>query len=377
MVMAMSATHAQIPDAETEASGINVFWSGHSLTRPITTLLQEISTSLGRPMNWNGQHVGGSSIEVRTRGREPGATGWAGYKKGFNRDSEDLDVLAELHSPVTVPDGHYDALVITEVHILLWALLGADTVRLLRHYHERFIEGNPQGQTYFYESWLDMYDKDNPRKWIDYERAASPVWQCVATRINHSLAAEGRSDRIASLPAAAGLAELVDKATSPPGVPGITSTSTRETLDRLFEDNVHPTTLGAYYVALVSYGFLFDADPAGAWAPPDVSETQAASLQSLAWEFVSDYRKNNKPLDLEGCRELIRDSFADRYWRYVFDGYRRPDDPWLRAFLARAKHNAQRIRNVYRWRRGFAEDAPDNPLRYDPSKDGSYWHSAP
>jgi hypothetical protein len=41
------------------------------------------------------------------------------------------------------------------------------------------------------------------------------------------------------------------------------------------------------------------------------------------------------------------------------------------------KNTAKRIRNSRAWREGFAEDAPDNPFRFDPATDQSYWHPAP
>ena len=87
----------------------------------------------------------------------------------------------------------------------LGSLIWNDTVRYLRHFHDRLIDGNPEATTYLYHSWISLDDKDDPARWIAYEREAYWAWQCVATRINQSLAAEGRTDRVLPLPAAASL----------------------------------------------------------------------------------------------------------------------------------------------------------------------------
>jgi hypothetical protein len=379
LVIAMNSALANTRSAETAPQRINVFWSGHSLTDPpIPEFVKEIAGGFGTSMQWNRHSMAGASLQARTRGRPPSETGWDGYRQGFNRDTENMDVIAELRLPRTVDGGRYDALVITDVHDMLWWIQSGDSVRLLRHYHERFLEGNPRGQTFLYEAWLGINNKDDPRSWIAYERAASPVWQCVATRVNTSLEFEGRTDRIASLPAGLALAMLVERATSQAGLAGISGASARETLDRLFGDAVHLTRLGAYYVALVSYAVVSERSPIGAWRPVDIDAMQAIQLQRVAADFVSHYRTTNRPLALEKCSALIRDSFAETFWRYTNDeslsGF---DHSWVSAWLARAKYAVKRIRNVHNYRRTFADNAVENPFRFVPESDGAYWHPAP
>jgi len=176
MLMALSAAAADPPKT---ALPERVFISGHSLTdQPLPSDLAAIAASLGHPLQWNRQYMVGSSIRARVRGAKapPGETGWSGYHQGSNRDSENMDVLAELRQPRTVTGGPYDVLLITEEHGLLGTMVWNDTVRYLRHYHDRFIDANPAGRTLFYESWLGLDDKNDPRRWIAYERAASPIW---------------------------------------------------------------------------------------------------------------------------------------------------------------------------------------------------------
>jgi hypothetical protein len=348
-----------------------IFVSGHSLTdNPLPAYLAAVADSLGTSAKWNRQYIVGSAIRTRTRGLAPGETGWPGYRHGYNREGEGLDVIAELREPRTLGGDRYDTLLITEQNVLLGTLVWNDTVRYLRHFHDRFIDGNPAGQTYFYESWLAIDDKADPRRWIAYERAASPVWQCIATRINMSLAAEGRSDRIVSLPAGAALAELIERATQGSGLPGVTANSTRETIDRVVSDDVHLTRLGVYYVSLISYASIYRRSPLGAWMPPEVTHTQAAAMQQLAWEFVSRYYAAYAPLDVEQCRALLTRSFIGTYWTYVRDSTWRKQLNPLHAY-------ARWIRHFALWQLRFQRDDDENPFHYDPATDRGYWYPAP
>lgn len=357
--------------AEPPRESATLFISGHSLIdQPIPDYLADIAGSLGTPLEWNRQYVVGSSIAGRTRGRDTNATGWPGYRSGFNRQGEGLDVVEELRHPKTVQSNRYDTLVITEQHALLGSLSGNDTVRFLRHFHERLIEGNPQGTTYFYESWLGMNDKSNPQRWIAYERAASPIWQCIATRINLSLAAEGRSDRILSLPAGLAMAELIDRATQPGGIPGITRNSVRETVDSIIKDKVHNTELGKYYAALVTYAFVYRRSPERAWYPKAVNEVQATSLQKLAWEFAFNYAKTNAPLSLEQCRATLQKSFINLYWSYTRDVTWKEKLGTLHAYL-------RWIRYVSKWHLMVRRETLENPFYFDPAEDRGYWLPRP
>jgi hypothetical protein len=339
-----------------------VFISGHSLVdQPLPSHLAAIAASLGTPIQWNRQYMVGSSIRARVRGAGSDRMAWDGYRQGYNREGEGLDVRAEFRSPSTVFGGPYDALLITEEHSLVGSLVWNDTVRHLRHYHDRFIDGNPGGRTWFYEPWLGLASKDDPRRWIAYERAASPIWQCVATRINLSLAAEGRSDRIEPLPAGVALAGLIERATQAPGVPGISAAGVRETVDRLLSDAVHLTPLGVYYVALVSYALMFERPPQGAWAPPGVDPVAARSLQDLAWELTQQERAARRPLSLQACRARLQSSFIADYAAYVRDTSSRQELGRLHAWWRWAKHRLQ-------WHWLLREGRADHPLG-----DRVYW----
>jgi hypothetical protein len=225
-------------------------------------------------------------------------------------------VIAELRNPQTLGGQRYDALVITERHDLPLAWEQEDTVRYLRHYHERMIEGNAQAKSYLYHSWWGINDKNDPASWVAYERSAAPVWQCVATRINTSLRNEGRSDRMTYLPAGLALAELVDRATRG-YVPGVTGGNSVDTLNKLFRDNVHMSDMGMYYMGLVTYASVFRTAPTGNWVPAGIPADAARSLQEIAWSVVSNHFATATEPTLESCQAYMRNTFCTNWGNYL------------------------------------------------------------
>ncbi len=348
-----------------------IFISGHSLVdQPLPNYLAQIAQSMDTQVEWERQYVVGSAIVRRTRGEDHDSMGWVGYREGYNRNGEGLDVINEFVRPQSVQGGPYDVLLITEEHSMLDSLVSNDTVRYLRHFHDRFVEGNPQGVTYFYESWFSLEDKGDPLRWIEYERAASPIWQCVATRINLSLAAEGRDDRIVSLPAGMALAELISVATREPGLSGITQASVRETVDGIVGDTVHLTPLGSYYVALVTYASVYRRSPVGAWAPALMSAAQAKTLQQVAWEFVSSYYANYDPMTMTECRTRLKDSVISGYLTYMRQAYWKNELTLPHAYV-------RSMRRWIAWHRTFSRDDQVNPFHFDSATDKGYWFPAP
>ncbi len=346
-----------------------VFISGHSLVdNPLPIYLARIAESLGQPLQWNRQYVIGSSIRDRSRG-EGRDTGWSGYATGYNREGEELHVIEELRHPRTIDGGPYDTLIITEQHGVLDALVFSDTLRYLRHYHDRFIEGNAHGQTWFFEPWLGVIDKTNPARWIAYERAAAPLWQCIESRTNTSLSGEGRADRIAAVPASLALVALVERATRGE-VPGLATGPTGRVLDRVFHDTVHLTPLGSYYMALSSYAAISGRSPIGAWAPDSVAPGLAESLQKLAWEAISAERAARKPLPLNQCGPYLM-RLSPIYFEHMRDDYwAQQSGGALRLTYKRWRHNMQ-----WRWR--LWREFDDDPFRYDPVTDKSRWLPPP
>lgn len=361
-----SQTLARASDVDVSAPPRAVLFSGHSLLdHPTQLYVAEIAKSLGSELEWNRQNIGGSGIWRRMRGENRDSPTWEGLREGDNKDGTGMDVEKELRAPATVSAQKYDALVITEWHRALDAILWNDTTKYLRRYHDLLVQTNPNAVTYFYEPWLDIEDKNDPASWIAYERAVSPIWQCVTTRINVSLEHEGRQDRVIALPAGAALAELVERLTTSTH-PFPRDESLEQRINRVMYDQVHVTPLGSYYMSLVTYASMYRRSPAGSWWPEGVSQEQATFLQRVAWEFVSRYYDRYAPLSLEQCRERLLDDVLDIYWTYQ-----------RRVIWARevgTLHSYVRMARYYlrSWRLVRRED-DSNPFAFDPKTDSAYW----
>lgn len=370
-LLAMPSLAAAETEPPATRHALRFFVSGHSLTdNPLPGDIARIAEGFGLKAEWNRQYMVGSSIRDRSRGRGGVTTGWAGYSQGDSRDgAQDEDLIAEFRQPRRV-SGPYDALLITEQHGLVGSMVWNDTVRYLRHYQDRFVAGNPAAQTVLYASWLSLRSKAAPAPWIAYERAAAPVWHCIATRVNLSLAAEGRADRIRTLPAAAALASLVETAAAGPGLPGLPAASVEAAVSLLISDTVHPTRLATYYLALLSFAELYGHSPVGAWAPAEIGAEAARTLQSFAVDFLAEHRSSYKPLSLAECQDYLASEFNSRYWAYVRDTYWIDEVGRLKAYSKQARHTIE-------WRYRFSRRDARNPFHYDPATDASHWFPAP
>lgn len=339
------------PRPDLPVAGFTAFISGHSLVdRPYPDFLGAVLGSLGSPYDWNRQYMVGSSIHQRIHGDYPPAKGFVGYRQGDNREGSGMDVVAELRRPRTVSAGRYDLLLITEQNGCLAGIYWNETIASLRDYHDRFIAGNPRGVTYFHESWLSVSDIDDPRRWIAYERGAAQVWRAIVARVNESLARDGRSDRILTLPMASALAALVEAATSSPGIAGVSRQRVPDTMRALFADDVHLTELGAYFCALVTVVAWLKRDLPEGWRPDSVSAEAAQSLRGFANEFTRRFYAGYREPELDAAVAQIRRSFNATYWPYVRDVHYRQQMGWLAAHLKALRH---RFEWSWRLRRGL------------------------
>ncbi len=291
------------PDAPSDpAPRARIFFSGHSLLdRPLPDFVALIAESQGADLRWNMQNIEGSSI----RRRSWGEGGWGGLRDGRNREGSGMDVVEEWRSPRTLPSGErYDTLIITERHDLPGVLQWEDATGFLRHYHDLFQAANPGGRTFFYYSWLEL-NLDDPAPWIAYEKGAEAGWQCIAGKVNLTLASEGREDRVQIIPGTTAMVHLVERILAGE-VRGIGGT-TRERLMAIFTDGVHLTPLGMYYMAAVHYGTALRASPVGARGPEGANEDTVRDLQTIAWDFTRKHAGLPPPeaRSMSQCRERI------------------------------------------------------------------------
>ncbi len=296
-VLSLSTALLSLPMPCAAEGPQRLFYSGHSLLdEPLPRDVAAIAASLGTPLaHWQHHTQAGSSMRDRAASLPPLA-------------------------------GH-DTLIVTEQHTLIGNVVWNDSVGELRRLHERFVAANPQGRTWFYASWLNLDHSADPRRWIAYERAASPLWACVAT-----LAAAGRGHRIEFLPAAALLAGLVERVLRGE-VAGLGVAA-------LLRDDVHLSALGSYFMSLAVYATLFERSPVGAAVPDGLDTSAARALQSAAWNLVQQERAQRETLSPDACRERLR-RFVAPYAAYVRDVVDRPRVGALRAWWLWARHRWQ------------------------------------
>lgn len=270
----------------------NIFISGHSLVdNPYANYLEPISIDKGViDYHWNQQNGIGSPIRVRTSGHKLPPNNWQGYHQGKNRNTFDMDVIAELRNPMTIGTGNfYDILLITERHDLMDTIFYEYTSSLLRHYHDRMLEGNPNAKTMLYHSWLYI-DLNNPQVWIDQETLMLNAWECVAEKVNLTLEADALSKNVSVVPAGWALTNLLTRILNNE-VAGFTGTDL-EKIDLLFNDNVHLNAEGVFYMAAVSYVSVYGTSSVGATIPAEINTTTGEDLLQIAWENVNSYRQN-------------------------------------------------------------------------------------
>jgi hypothetical protein len=302
-----------------------IYLSGHSLLdRSIADDLAELFAASGVTLVLGLQHRTGSSI--RERASETGPEPLAGHP--------------------------YDTLIVTEQNVLPAALLWNDTARELRRLHDGLVARNPEAGTYFYEPWMPIDDKDDPSRWIAYERTAAPIWRCVAAAADSDLATSRPRDRVKALPAALALAELISEAIEAPGIPGITQPTIRRTVDLLIADDVHPTRLGSYYLALVTFVAITGRSPVGLWAPDEMRPVQARALQ----DFAARPRPETVSPDLDACAASLRAGAVAGFWDYVERAQWRKDQGLLAARWARLRQGAH-------WRLLLWRQPDWNPFR--------------
>ena len=327
-----------------------LFISGHSLTnRPFPDYLAAIAAASGKPLDWDMQYLEGSSLRMRTQGS--GSEPWQGYAAGRDRNDKPADALRQLAS------GHganpYDTLILTEVHTLLESLIWNNTIDNALDYEARFSALNPAGQTYLYASWLDVDDLGDPHRWIAYERAATRAWQCTALQMNQALADKAMARRVRLIPAAEGLAAMVEQAVSADGLRGVSAASKTETMKRIFTDTVHLTDMGNYYVALLSFIALYGELPNTPWVGK-MEPTTAKALQDFARQFMTGWKQQQTRVPIN-CAQHLADDFAGTYLAYVRDAKWR-DEGVMRAYYKWARFSFQ-------WPRLLRSDSDENPFR--------------
>lgn len=252
-------------------------------------------------------------------------------------------MVSEIRSPMQLPKGEkYDVLLITERHDLLNTLAWEKTSSLLRHYHDVMLSGNPKAKTYFYHSWLDV-NKSDPQPWIAYEKSMLKTWECVSSKVNLGLEADGLPQSVQTIGAGWALANMVERAING-DVPGLDG-GPRLVADLVFRDNVHLTDLGEFFIGAFTYAQLFDKNPKNTFIGTVLPNDTGKALLAMAWELHQEYKimKNQGVQNMAACRTHIAKNVCGPLWTEI------KNDPSKVASCKSMFGDENHKKNPFRW----------------------------
>lgn len=246
-----------------------VFFSGHSLINLNTPrLFEQFAGAAGLDVGYQ-SHIGnGSTMGIRLE-----CTGG-----GQQADGSPVSFLTEDELRRA---SHYDTLVVTERHDIIMSIAGERATSMAKIFYDRFLEGNASGRPFLYESWFNI-DTGSPQGFRDRVARERVAWDCLAARVN--AARSNGQPEMRVLPAATALNALVGEVLAG-NVPGMDS------LTDVFDDNVHLTPEGNYFIGLFLYAVLLERSPIGlphealtviSGASPVLTAETATRLQEIA-----------------------------------------------------------------------------------------------
>ena len=305
-----------------------VYWVGHSLMNSVDqsvtgaeSVMQLLGTLAGARSQSYASYdhtLWGSALFFN----------WQGSSHGGARD--DTKPRAD-RAYLSEHGGEYDAFVFTEVVPIGEALGWAYSKYYLRKFYCEVLEHNPNAEVFLYQAWNNAQPEDPGA--LDFGaqvRSDRKYWEGLADeslsdrvanpgRLGRWLARVGIREEHCSPSKAfrfisagsAMLALSVELSTLGNQAPRLAN-GNPVTMADLFanaytnwdevrrgeassltlrrpdakHDDIHPSALGAYFVALVAYATIYGTDPTGLPALNGVSEDAAALLQRVAWQTV-------------------------------------------------------------------------------------------
>ncbi|KZX94662.1 hypothetical protein [Sulfitobacter sp. HI0023] len=215
----------------------------------------------------------------------------------YNWDNS--DTAEGVDARAVLPEGEVTHLILTEALPLANHVKWSETDVYAQAFYGLAVSANPDAQVYLQETWHSLrsgtgepveHDDGAGTPWRARLDADLPVWESIAQSVS-----AGRRDGAAPvriIPAGQGMALLHDRIAAG-AVEGI------DNIARLFDDDIHLSDLGHYFVAMVQYATLTGESPLGlpaeftdrygkAFDAPDAD--LARTLQGIAWEAVETYR---------------------------------------------------------------------------------------
>lgn len=256
---------------------LRVVMSGHSLTDPIPGPLAIMVTAAGGPKE-------GLVIDLSTIPGSPAEHRW----------DNDLNLPIDARRDIA----NYDVLVLTErVPVRSTAKWHHSHDIALKWFERAWKDGNGGrgAKTVYYASWIgvesgpgnkDPYDLPDEqlipfRERLDLEMGD---WQDIANFVNKNRPKDSPPMRV--IPGPKVMAAIFDGIAAGTA-PGLSA------MRELFEDNIHPNSLGAYPIALAHFAVIYGRDPRTVPTMRGVSGWPTAQQQDwfkdLVWNVVRAY----------------------------------------------------------------------------------------
>lgn len=209
----------------------------------------------------------------------------------INGFAEMNDSPAHAPAKPALESGSYDVLVITEMVDLKDAIRWHDSGRYAGFWAGFARQNRADLRVYLYETW---HRTDIPEGWLErIDADLSELWEGTILAQAKAMPDVGV---IHLIPAGQAMAAFTRALEAQGGLPGIAD---RHGLFVLNEDgtrdNIHPSDLGSYLVALVHFATLYHTDPRGLpheltradGTPADAPSPEVAALmQQVAWDVV-------------------------------------------------------------------------------------------
>lgn len=265
-------------------SPINTFYIGHSLSDQIPDIILAVANDdepdsfnfvyqsiPGAPLRWQWDHV--------------------------DEYDENPPYYAAFNNPdIGLASGNFDVLVLTEAVPRLRGDLIEETYAYSDSLYQFATRYRPDIRVFLYEDWhciesgtptgcSDDIDSNPWRQRIDDDL---PMWESVVDTLNTRFQPE---TPVCMIPGAQGLAALNDSI-QVGAVPDVTR------IEDLFQDRIHLTDQGKYFMSMIHYAMIFNKSPIGLpiqgrhWWGGELeapSPELALKMQEIALETVSNY----------------------------------------------------------------------------------------
>ena len=177
------------------------------------------------------------------------------YNWEHGASAEGINARERLKEPV-------DAVILTEAIPLANHLQWSNTEEAVTLYYQAAKSANPDAVIYLQETWHSLnsgtgaeipfdFDTGAEIPWRDRLNQDLPRWQAIVDEVNDQTDGDLRL-----LPAGQAMARL-DDAIQAGTVPGLT------TIADVFADDIHPNTIGFYFISLLQYAVLTGENPIG------------------------------------------------------------------------------------------------------------------